>query len=130
MAQNCMLAAESMGLGGVYIGGLRTYASEVDELLELPKYSAVLFGLCLGHPNKDSEKKPRLSPNVIVHTNKYKSLDKNKIKEYDEVMLRYYMARTDNKKLETWSEQISFKLSEESRPHIKNYLNSKGLALK
>ncbi|HAS5459627.1 TPA: oxygen-insensitive NADPH nitroreductase, partial [Vibrio cholerae] len=29
MAQNCLLAAESMGLGGVYIGGLRNSPNEV-----------------------------------------------------------------------------------------------------
>ncbi|MGE6473395.1 oxygen-insensitive NADPH nitroreductase, partial [Serratia proteamaculans] len=50
MAQNFLLAAESMGLGGVYIGGLRNSPKEVDELLELPPYCAVLFGMCLGYP--------------------------------------------------------------------------------
>ncbi len=29
MAQNCLLAAESMGLGGVFIGGLRNHPAEV-----------------------------------------------------------------------------------------------------
>lgn len=48
MAQNCLLAAESMGLGGVYIGGLRNSPNEVDTLLNLPPYTAVLFGMCLG----------------------------------------------------------------------------------
>lgn len=48
MAQNCLLAAESMGLGGVYIGGLRNSAAQVDELLGLPKNAAILFGMCLG----------------------------------------------------------------------------------
>ncbi len=36
MAQNCLLAAESLQLGGVYIGGLRNSPYEVDQLLELP----------------------------------------------------------------------------------------------
>lgn len=53
MAQNCLLAAESMGLGGVYIGGLRNSPNEVDALLNLPPYTAVLFGMCLGHPAQD-----------------------------------------------------------------------------
>ncbi|WP_415846616.1 oxygen-insensitive NADPH nitroreductase, partial [Vibrio aerogenes] len=38
MAQNCLLAAESMGLGGVYIGGLRNSPNEVDALLGLPQH--------------------------------------------------------------------------------------------
>ena len=64
MAQNCLLSAESLGLGGVYIGGLRNSASEVDELLELPQHCAVLFGLCLGHPDQDPQIKPRLPAKV------------------------------------------------------------------
>ncbi|MCG3761222.1 oxygen-insensitive NADPH nitroreductase [Vibrio cincinnatiensis] len=67
MAQNCLLAAESMALGGVYIGGLRNSPNEVDKLLQLPPYSAVLFGLCLGYPDQNPELKPRLSPKVILH---------------------------------------------------------------
>ncbi|UAB73331.1 oxygen-insensitive NADPH nitroreductase [Vibrio sp. SCSIO 43132] len=130
MAQNCLLAAESMGLGGVYIGGLRNCAQEVDALLKLPPHTAVLFGMCIGHPDQDPEVKPRLSPDVIVHENHYQPLNKTKVDEYDQTMLSYYASRSGNNKNVTWSEQITGKLSGESRPHIKGYLNGKGLALK
>ncbi|MGY3572159.1 oxygen-insensitive NADPH nitroreductase [Vibrio paucivorans] len=130
MAQNCLLAAESMGLGGVYIGGLRNSAQQVDELLELPKYTAVLFGMCLGHPAQDPQRKPRLSPQVIMHENSYQPLDINKVEEYDQTMMDYYASRSSNQKQSTWSEQITTKLSGESRPHMLGYLNDKGLATK
>jgi nitroreductase len=130
MAQNCILAAESMGLGGVYIGGLRNSAKEVDELLGLPQYTAVLFGMCLGHPDQNPQTKPRLSPAVIVHENQYQALDKTEVDRYDNEMQKYYASRSSNQKQSTWSEQITGKLSGESRPHIKGYLHSKGLAKK
>lgn len=130
MAQNCLLAAESMGLGGVYIGGLRNSPKEVDELLELPKYCAVLFGMCLGHPAQDPQLKPRLSPTVIVHQDGYQKLDQNAIKQYDQTMLEYYQSRVTNAKQEMWSQQITAKLSQESRPFMLDYLKSKGLASK
>lgn len=130
MAQNCLLAAESMGLGGVYIGGLRNSPKEVDELLELPKYCAVLFGMCLGHPAQDPQLKPRLSPTVIVHQDGYQKLDQNAIKQYDQTMLEYYQSRVSNAKQEMWSQQITAKLSQESRPFMLDYLKSKGLASK
>ncbi len=130
MAQNCLLAAESMGLGGVYIGGLRNSPKAVDELLELPKYTAILFGMCLGHPDQDPQLKPRLGANVIVHENTYKPLDKAAIEEYDQTMLDYYQSRLSNTKQQGWSEQITGKLSQESRPHMLGYLNSKGLTQK
>lgn len=128
MAQNCLLAAESIGLGGVYIGGLRNSPSEVDELLGLPQHTAVMFGLCLGVPDQQPELKPRLSPDVIVHENQYQPLDQQKVKEYDQVMQQYYQARSDNTKQQGWSDQVTKKLSKESRPFILDYLNRKGLA--
>lgn len=128
MAQNCLLAAESLGLGGVYIGGLRNSAQQVDELLELPNNVAILFGLCLGHPNQNPELKPRLSPEVILHQDRYQGVNMASIAHYDETMNRYYQSRSSNLKAQGWSEPTAEKLTKESRPHILPYLNSKGLA--
>lgn len=130
MAQNCLLAAESMGLGGVYIGGLRNNPDGVDEVLDLPEGTAVLFGMCLGHPDQTPELKPRLPQEVLVHQNRYQPLDTEAVARYDEVTRAYYAARSGNNKDSGWSEQITTKLAGESRPHMKPYLNRKGLALK
>ncbi|KIP76055.1 NADPH-flavin oxidoreductase [Vibrio harveyi] len=128
MAQNCLLAAESMGLGGVYIGGLRNSAAQVDELLGLPKNAAILFGMCLGLPDQNPEVKPRLPVNVIVHENQYQTLNVDDVQAYDQTMQDYYANRTSNQKQSAWSQETAGKLSGESRPHILPYLNSKGLA--
>ena len=128
MAQNCLLAAESMGLGGVYIGGLRNNAAHVDELLGLPSNTAILFGMCLGHPDQKPEVKPRLPSEVILHENQYQALDLEAIKTYDQTMQDYYANRSSNQKQSTWSQEVTGKLAGESRPHILPYLHSKGLA--
>ncbi|GAK82658.1 NADPH-flavin oxidoreductase [Vibrio ponticus] len=127
MAQNCFIAAESMGLGGVYIGGLRNNAQQVDELLDLPAHTAVLFGLCLGHPDQNPEVKPRLPQKVVLHENSYQALDRSAIDEYDQTMRDYYASRSSNQKQSSWSGEVTGKLSGESRPHILPYLNGKGL---
>ncbi|WGV98366.1 oxygen-insensitive NADPH nitroreductase [Vibrio sp. YMD68] len=127
MAQNCLLAAESLGLGGVYIGGLRNNVQQVDELLGLPQNSAVLFGMCLGHPDQQPELKPRLPAHVILHENQYQPLSLDDIKNYDDSMQSYYANRSSNQKQTSWSQDITGKLSGESRPHILPYLNGKGL---
>ncbi len=128
MAQNCLLAAESMGLGGVYIGGLRNNAQQVDKLLSLPEKTAMLFGMCLGHPEQSPEIKPRLPAKVIVHENQYQALNLQDIETYDQTMLDYYASRTSNQKQSTWSQEVTTKLAGESRPHILPYLHNKGLA--
>ncbi|WP_027696742.1 oxygen-insensitive NADPH nitroreductase [Vibrio litoralis] len=130
MAQNTLLAAESLGLGGVYIGGLRNAPKEVDELLGLPKYCAVMFGMCLGHPDQEPHIKPRLPKKVMVHQDEYQPLSEQAIAEYDAETSHYYQTRGSNQKSGSWSDHISSRLSQESRPFIRDYLNSKGLATK
>lgn len=71
MAQNALLAAQSLGLGGVYIGGIRNNPAEVSEVLGLPHQVIPLFGLCLGHPAQRPEQKPRLPRALVVHENRY-----------------------------------------------------------
>lgn len=74
--------------------------------------------------------KPRLSPQVIVHENRYQPLDLSLIEQYDQTMIDYYQSRSSNAKQQGWSEQITAKLSQESRPFMMGYLNDKGLAQK
>ncbi len=48
MAQNALIAAESLGLGGVYIGGLRNNIEAVTKLLKLPQHVLPLFAAVPG----------------------------------------------------------------------------------
>jgi len=65
-AQNAMIAAESMGLGGVYIGGLRNQPDNVAKLLKLPEHVYPIFGMCLGYPDETPEQKPRMPAKMIL----------------------------------------------------------------
>lgn len=65
MAQNALIAAESLGLGGVYIGGLRNNIEAVTKLLKLPQHVLPLFGLCLGWPADNPDLKPRLPASIL-----------------------------------------------------------------
>lgn len=67
MAQNALIAAESLGLGGVYIGGLRNNIEAVTKLLKLPQHVLPLFGLCLGWPADNPDLKPRLPASILGH---------------------------------------------------------------
>lgn len=75
MAQNALTAAESLGLGGVFIGGLRNNIEPVTELLKLPQHVLPLFGLCLGWPADNPDIKPRLPASLVVHENQYQPLN-------------------------------------------------------
>src|SRR5690606_31594133 len=70
-AQNAVIAAESLGLGAVYIGGLRNNIEQVSELLRLPELVYPLFGMCLGVPAQSPMTRPRLPLDSILHTDTY-----------------------------------------------------------
>ncbi|MBB1489039.1 oxygen-insensitive NADPH nitroreductase [Oceanospirillum sediminis] len=130
MAQNCLLAAESMGLGGVYIGGLRNNPDKVCSLLNLPENVFPMFGLCLGYPDQDPGKKPRLPASLVLHEDSYQPIDQTELADYDETMRNYYRERTQGQNEQSWSEQISAILSKEARPFMKDILNKQGFSQK
>ncbi|MDO6706619.1 oxygen-insensitive NADPH nitroreductase [Photobacterium sp. 1_MG-2023] len=131
MAQNCLTAAESLGLGGVYIGGIRNQPADVSTVLALPNHVIPLFGLCLGYPDQNPEQKPRLPQSLIVHQDGYQhDLDRDTLQNYDEAVRHYYQTRTGGTKEMSWSEQISATLSKEARPFMKEFLASKGFSTK
>ncbi len=57
---NTLLAAESLGHGGVIIGMLRYCSEEVAELFRSCHYTYPVFGIALGVPNQQRAVKPRL----------------------------------------------------------------------
>ncbi|SVP55665.1 nitroreductase NfsA [Klebsiella pneumoniae] len=131
LAQNALTAAESLGLGGVYIGGLRNSieaVTELLELLELPQHVLPLFGLCLGWPADNPDIKPRMPAAMLVHENRYQPLDNALLAEYDEQLAHYYLSRGSNARRDTWSDHIRRTIVKESRPFILDYLHKQGWA--
>ena len=128
-AQNAMIAAESLGLGGVFIGGIRNDPEKICILLKIPEHVYPVFGMCLGYPDENPEQKPRLPVDVILKENYYQE-DKTDLKKYNEICRDYYQNRSSGSREDTWTRQISAMMSEPARPHMKEFLRKKGFGIK
>ncbi|WP_158783151.1 oxygen-insensitive NADPH nitroreductase [Pantoea sp. BAV 3049] len=128
MGQNAMIAAESLGLGGVFIGGIRNSIAEVTGLLGLPKFVLPLFGLCLGWPDQKPQHKPRMPAQMLVHENRYQPIDPEVLAAYDSQQEEYYLTRESNPRRESWSQHIQKTIIKESRPFMLDYLHKQGWA--
>lgn len=130
-AQNCLVAAESLGLGGVYIGGIRNNPDEISKLLQLPNNVYAVFGLCLGYPDEGPDLKPRLPLNFTLCQDKY-DLDAKTdlLKEYDDIIIQYYFERTNGQRKDSWTSQMTAHTSKPLRPHMKAFLKSKDFLIK
>ena len=91
-SQNALVAAESLGLGTCYIGGLRSKPLEVAEVLKLPRNVVAVYGLCIGYadPSAVTEVKPRLPQEVVLHHETYTAAkDADVVQDYDQAMLDF-----------------------------------------
>lgn len=132
-AQNAAIAAESMGLGICYIGGIRNDLEAVQRCLEIPERVIPLFGMAVGYPAEETEKKPRLPLKHLYHENHYdQNLEHFRagIDKYDAIISQYYQVRTNGKRTHGWSEYIVNLLHLPKRTYMKEFLSKIGFPLK
>jgi len=123
-AENVLVAAESLGYGGVMVGLIRDQSVEISDVLGLPDYTYPLFGLALGKPARLNEVKPRLPYEAVVFPEKYIEQDESVIKAYDQVQTDYAGTRRIGS---SWSERM---VDQWGKPELKSStknLKSKGL---
>lgn len=131
VAQNILLAAQSYGMGGVMIGGIRNNAEGVAQLLGFPKYVFPVMGMCLGYPDQEPWQKPRFPIEAVFHEEKYQ-LDSipEALMQYDETISEYYSRRTNGVRTSGWSEQLSAYISKPRRRELTDFVKKQGFDLK
>jgi nitroreductase len=72
-AQSALIAAESLGLGAVYIGAMRNLPEQIAAELALPPHVFAVFGMSVGYPDPARETgiKPRLPQSLVLHREQY-----------------------------------------------------------
>ncbi|WP_125711552.1 oxygen-insensitive NADPH nitroreductase [Companilactobacillus kedongensis] len=128
-AQNMVIAAESMGLGVCFIGGVRDNISEVSELLNIPEHVFPVYGLVIGYPKGELNKiKPRLPFEAIYHQNQYQTDKLDIVKKYDDQTKQYYNDRYGHETDRSWARTAVNSLVKLPRSFMKKYLNSHNLS--
>ena len=103
-AERMVCAAEALGLGICYIGGLRNDPQGVKKLIGLPEGVFGVFGLCIGWPAEPNtaDIKPRLAQEAVWFKEQYE-LSPN-VAEYDERMREFYATQKMRTEA-TWSKR-------------------------
>lgn len=75
-AENAVIAAQSMGMGSVYIGHIKDHYTEAVKLLNLPPLVFPSLLLLIGYPAENARiiRKPRFDKKYIVHEDGYHRL--------------------------------------------------------
>jgi nitroreductase len=134
-AQNAVVAAESLGLGTVYIGALRNEPEAVAAVVGLPPHAAVVFGLVVGveDPERPAAIKPRLPQAAILHDGRYR-LDEQRpaIAAYDEAARAFQTSQGQDPVgwVQTILGRSRSAASLNGRHRLRAALNALGFALK
>ncbi|MDR0199642.1 MAG: nitroreductase family protein [Streptococcaceae bacterium] len=123
-AENCLLAAESLGYGGVIVGLIRDQSAEISEVLGLPDYTYPIFGVALGVPARKNPVKPRLPLDVVVMSERYKEATEKDLRDYDLLQKTYEGAhRLDSE----WTERMVAQWGKPEIPSSTDNLKAKKL---
>jgi nitroreductase len=125
-AQNTIVAAESLGLGGCYIGAMRNNPAGVADELALPDEALVIFGMTIGIPDPGigTDVKPRLPQNVILHRERYTPPDPALLAAYDE-RIREFQAEQNMPALRVRDEAALT-----GREVLRDFLRDRGFSLR
>lgn len=127
MAQNMVIAAESLGMGSCFLGATPYQAGRIIRQYSLPKRVFPLVQLVMGYPAESPPPRPRYPLNFFLFEDTYPEFDEetvqNAMRVMDEGYLAQnyyrranYMIRLENDRPETftidnysWTEHISRK---------------------
>jgi FMN reductase (NADPH) len=124
-AQNAAAAAESMGLGICYIGGVRNNLEAVRQILKTPDHVLPVFGMAVGYPASLNDRKPRLPLRHVYMENEYQQdeqLYKKQLEDYNEIVAGYYAERTGGKRRDTWTGQMASMFEKKARMYMKEFV--------
>ncbi|HEV3426385.1 MAG TPA: NADPH-dependent oxidoreductase [Paraburkholderia sp.] len=134
-AQNAVVALESLGMSGVYIGAIRNQPEQVAAELGLPPRVLPVFGLCVGYADESrpAQIKPRLPQPVVLHREQYDAPSQEEgIAQYDEVIGGFQTAQGQSaagwtsRSLARWRSRESL----HGRDRLRDALNALGFELR
>lgn len=128
LAENMVIAAESLGLGSCFLGATPYFAEKIIQEYKLPRRVFPLVGLAMGYPAENPPPRPRYPLEFTLFEDEYPQFDEAAIQKAMKVMDEGYLAQDyyrkanyiiplKGEKLETytfdnysWTEHISRKL--------------------
>jgi nitroreductase len=128
--QSLALAAESLGLGAVMIGGIRNQPAEVIELLGLPGGVFPVYGLCLGWPDeaRRTPQKPRLPEAAVIHYERYAPADTAMLAGHDAELAAHYREQGRQTPDAAWTGVLAKRFSRRAREHLRGVLEAQGFS--
>ena len=144
MAENMVIAAESLGLGSCFLGGMPFHSKKLIEQFKLPARVFPMVGLTMGYPAENPPTRPRYPIDFVLFEGEYPEFSKDQVQSAMKIMDDGYLEQNYYEKLNaiiplrgdreetfnydtySWTEHISRKWGQRLFPgtlleHVKRY---------
>ena len=118
MAENMVMAAESLGLGSCFLGNAPYRSSQIIAEYKLPSRVFPMVQLTMGYPAEDPPPRPRYPMEFVLFEDQYPHLEEDLIQESMDQMDQGYLAQDyyrNNKAM------IPIKIDREETFTLENY---------
>ena len=116
MAENMVIAAESLDMGSCFLGAIPYYAAEIIEAYSLPPRVFPMVGLVIGFPDESPPPRPRYPMDFVLFEDKYPDFSDEQVREAMSVMDEGYLAQDYYRSL-----KAKIKIRDESREDTFDY---------
>ena len=93
MAENMVIAAESLGLGSCFLGGIPYHAVKIAEQYKLPGRVFPLVGLTMGYPGENPPPRPRYPLDFTLFEGDYPQFGDEQVERASAGMDEGYLAQ-------------------------------------
>jgi len=118
MAENMVIAAESLGMGSCFLGGVPYQAERIQKQYKLPKRVFPLVGLVMGYPAEDLPPRPRYPLEFTLFEDRYPELTAERVEGAMQVMDEGYLAQDYYRRLKA---QIKLEVERDETFTYDNY---------
>ncbi|MCJ7700537.1 MAG: nitroreductase family protein [Anaerolineales bacterium] len=93
MAENMVIAAESLGMGTCFLGGMPFHSKKIIEKYKLPPRVFPMVGLTMGYPAENPPPRPRYPLEFVLFEDEYPDFDPDLVRKSMDIMDEGYRAQ-------------------------------------
>ena len=126
-SSRALVAAQAMGLGGVFVGGVRNETEKMAELFELPQMVFPMYAVCMGYPDKIPPQRPRMAAKMISAVDGYPDITgPEQLTDYEKEVSEYFLDITNGRSGRGWIARAEHAISIKPRYGVGDFLHKAG----
>ena len=126
-SSRALVAAQALGLGGVFVGGVRNETEKMAKLFGLPELVFPMYVVCMGYPAEVPPQRPRMDASLISAVDTYPEITgPEQLADYEKEVSDYFLNITNGRSGRGWIARAEHAISVKPRYSVGEFLHKAG----